>query len=74
MVIDRFSLGLEPWPGADFDLAALLPPNNKKVPPEGDTNSIYVKLSILAAQSLLALAKISLSSFSAAAFSMAGVL
>ena len=39
MVIDRFSLALEPWTGIGFGLAALLPPNNKKVPPEGDTNS-----------------------------------
>lgn len=27
MVIDRFSLDLEPWPGVGFDLAALVPPN-----------------------------------------------
>ena len=73
MVIDRFSLALEPWTGIGFGLAALLPPNNKKVPPEGDTNSLYVKLSIQAAQSLLALSKIMWSSFSAAALSMAGV-
>jgi len=43
MVIDRFFLDLEPWPGAGFGLAALLPPNNKKVPPEGDTQKIYIK-------------------------------
>lgn len=73
MVIDRFSLALEPWTGIGFGLAALLPPNNKKVPPEGDTNSIYVKLLILVAQLLLALSKIMWSSFSAAALSMAGV-
>ena len=73
MVIDRFSLALEPWTGIGFGLAALLPPNNKKVPPEGDTNSIYMKLLILVAQLLLALSKIMWSSFSAAALSMAGV-
>lgn len=43
MVTDRFSLALEPWTGAAFFLAALMPPNNKKVPPEGDTQKIYIK-------------------------------
>ena len=33
--IAAFSLALEPWPGTDFVLAALVPPKQKKkVPPE----------------------------------------
>ena len=34
---------MEPWTGAGFGLAALLPPNNKKVPPESELENDDLK-------------------------------